>query len=354
MSTVEDELEMGEQLPRTEGGPLYRDPALVQAEREDFLPRLKKLGRSSTNKRPLYEEMIDIIGANGILDGIEELWPKCHSEAHALGSVIQAREGNIGTALRVCGDGCYSGCMHGVLMEVFSAARNPDDPQGHIDLTLLKSAMQEVCFTNETMLSLYSPGDCAHGVGHAMMFLVDYAIPQAIALCEILERPAMVYYCATGAYMEYMGEREKEDAKKRSLLYPCDTYKYPAACARYKMIYVLRRHLQKKRPIEELINECERLEGKFRLGCFHGLGNSFMGRIRTGRFSIKEICLEGTKEDQFFCIEGAMERMAKYYEKRAREVCKDLQEGQNRKTCLTAVDHRMYNMEKDLTLYLAD
>ena len=54
----------------------------------------------------------------------------------------------------------------------------------------------------------YSPGDCAHGVGHALMWLADYDVQPALDACKLFVEPPLAYYCATGAYMEYVTERD--------------------------------------------------------------------------------------------------------------------------------------------------
>jgi hypothetical protein len=76
-----------------------------------------------------------------------------------------------------------------------------------------------------------------------------------------------------------------------------------------------------------------------------------MGVIATGRISINEVCRSGATDERTVCIEGAIERMAKYHEPRARQVCEELG-GRERATCLAAVRSKMYDMKKDLTLYL--
>jgi hypothetical protein len=213
--------------------------------------------------------------------------------------------------------------------------------------------MDAVCFKNEEMTSSYSPGDCAHGVGHALMFLSGYTVPEAIEACKAFDNTAMKYYCATGAYMEYYVEKDVEDAKTKSLFYPCDTYDYPAACSRYKAAGVAIRHYRAGKTVQEFVQECEKFQGKFRLGCFHGLGNAHMYSIVVGKTDIKDLCLTGTADEQFMCIEGSMERMAKYHKEAALRVCEQF-EGRNKETCLTAVDNGMYNMNKNLSLYLAE
>lgn len=356
-SAVDDDTEMGGAFTGDRPHELFMDLALTEREREGFQRLLRATGRGSKgNKRALYEEYIDVIGANGILEGIEGLWPKCHSEAHALGQVIHARVEDIGLGLRICADGCYSGCMHGVLMEAFAAAKDPDDPEGHIDVGRVEALMNELCSKETTMTSSYSPGDCAHGIGHALMVLADYDVPEGVALCGGFNADSMDYYCATGAYMEYVTEHDKTDAKdsNTSIFYPCDRGEYPAACARYKAVHVIRRHYGRKGTTEELLEECRKLEGKYRLGCFHGLGNAHMSRILKGRVSLEDLCLsESTEEEQFVCIEGAMERMAKYHELKAQKICRKLQ-GRPKEICLTAAARGMYNMDKDFRLYLAD
>jgi hypothetical protein len=330
-------------------GELFVRPETVQRDRRDFETSVAAVG--DDERRRLYEAYLKIIGANGILDGIENVSPKCHSEAHDAGKVIFAEIRDIGRSLRVCADRCFSGCMHGVLMEAFAGAAGA--PKRHVNLDAIKRVMNDTCYRNAVMTASYSPGDCAHGVGHALMVVTRYDIPRAIEGCQGFQDRAMIYYCATGAYMEYVTERDFEDARTKTLFYPCDTYDYPAACARYKMAHVAERHYDANKKFEELVRECEELTGKFRLGCFHGLGNAHMWPIASRETTLEKVCNLPVSNERFMCIEGAMERMAKFHEKRAQEVCAELA-GEDRRTCFTAVEHKMYHMKKDFALYLGE
>ena len=343
--TQEGALEMQE-FAVSPSGPLFVPPQDVQGARDGFVSKLR---RSDKNKRVLFEDYIAVIGANGILDGIETVWPRCHSEAHDLGKIIFSKVRDIGTSLRVCADRCYSGCMHGVLMEAFKDVSKLDSRR--LNLVALKPAMKDLCARNEAMTASYSPGDCAHGVGHALMFLAGYETPHALQACAEFGNPAMEYYCATGAYMEYVSERDPEDAVGRSFLYPCDTYDYPAACARYKMVHVVRRSYSAGKTMESIRQLCETVKGSVRLGCYHGFGNGHMLLIAAGRLNIRDVCLNLGEVEEFVCIEGAMERMAKFHGERAVQVCRDLA-GRSRQTCENAVAQKMYSMTKDLTVYL--
>ena len=342
-------MEMGEEsvLGSTE---LSVNPKTVLKERNEFIDKLRQAGK---DKRQLYEKFLNVIGANGILDGIEKVWPDCHTEAHDAGKVIFAELRDIGTSLRVCANRCFAGCMHGVLMEAFSKVAEKKDAHKHVNLAMIKPAMNELCYKNPEMVASFSPGNCAHGVGHAVMYLARYQIPEALETCTGFESPAMRYYCATGAYMEYVTEYDEIDAKNKSLQYPCDTYAYPAACSRYKMYYVANRFYQAKRSTEEIVQECEKLTGKFRLGCFHGLGNAHMWPIANGKINIIRVCGHGTDHDRLMCIEGVAERLGRHHEKRALAVCEELKNN-DRTVCLSAVKNKMYDMTKDYGLYLAE
>ena len=326
---------------------LYVDERATRQEQAEFIVELKYAGR---DKRRLYEQYIDIIGANGILDGIEYLNPVCHSEAHDLGKVIYSRVRNIGEGLKICADRCFSGCMHGVLMEAFARVQRGEQ-SGDLQFRTLKPVINHLCRENREMTASYSAGDCAHGVGHALMYIAAYDVRKAIDGCNELKDAPMKYYCATGAYMEYVTERDAEDVRSKSVFYPCDSYAYPSACSRYKMGYVALRHYSAGKGLDELVNMCKKLEGKFRLACFHGLGNAHMQAIATGKIGITEVCLQGTGKEQFACIEGAMERMGKYYGERALIVCEELKT-KNNETCVTAVKNKMYNMQKDISVYI--
>ena len=75
--------------------------------------------------------------------------------------------------------------------------------------------------------------------------------------------------------------------------------------------------------------------------------------IAVGKMSIGDVCLHGSEDEKFVCIEGAIERMAKYHKELALKACETL-EGKYKEICLKAVDQGMYDMDKDLSLYMAE
>ena len=209
--------------------------------RAQLKEKLSEFDTSGIGRRPVYEQYIDSIGLNGILAVLHEINPTCHDESHDLGKIVFAKLGDIGSAQRACSNGCYSGCMHGVMMEAFTTA---DD---HVSIDSLKQILPTFCF-DEQITSYNKPGDCAHGVGHALMFLSGYAVDRALSGCEHFDNKPMEYYCATGAYMEYINVQDE-----KTQFYPCDKHQHPAACFRYKMNPLLKELTE----TGEEINRCK-------------------------------------------------------------------------------------------------
>ncbi len=301
----------------------------------------------------LYEQYLPRIGANGLYEGIRTVRPGCHDEAHDLGRLIFSKLRDVGASLESCADACGSGCMHGVLMQFFTQGRAMDSSSHHhsAQLTAADVAGQIPTFCESRALTrMYLPGDCAHGVGHAVMFLSKYDIPGAIDLCERFPSYPLRYYCATGAYMEYRLVRAPTEYPIHGGFYPCDTARYPAACFRNMMTTTMRSHYAKGGSFRALQEQCAALGGKYRLGCFHGIGQALVGFVARGRKTVAQICEYGSRDDQTMCVEGAMERLGKFAPAVAAERCQPLPHWL-RRVCQAAASRKMYDLNKSFAMY---
>jgi len=258
--------------------------------RQEFI----KAYRSSNQQQrtALYEQFLPRIGANGIRQELQTAYPICHDEAHHLGRLIFAKLRDVGASLESCADACSSGCMHGVLMQFFADSASTDAlahqhsaNQHSAQLTAADVAGRIPTFCeNPALTRMYGPGDCAHGVGHAVMFLSNYDIHAGINLCERFPSYPLRYYCATGAYMEYRGNpRSRLDYWNHGGLYPCEKARYPAACFRYVMTETIRWYYVQGGTLETLARQCAGFSEKYRLGCFHGIGFAHMLQVARGR-----------------------------------------------------------------------
>ena len=150
--------------------------------------------------------------------------------------------------------------------------------------------------------------------------------------------------------MEYIQAKSAE-LKNSTIHYPCDTYtRFPAACYRYKVAWM---KSTLKFELEELAQECLKLESRFRLGCFHGIGFSYVYEIVKHPEYIAEVCSFGNADDQEICLEGAVEKLAEDDAQFAQSVCEYL-EATNKEVCLRAVQNNIYSLTKSFRLYFAE
>jgi len=339
----------------------------TSALRQTFVTEVQEQIKTSKNYnlRSIYEKYIDQIGANGMIAEIQKMDPSCHFEGHDLGKVIFAKVGTIGESLSICQDACYSGCMHGVFMEAFKQKQDDyqkthplqpgEDPEDHehVNLDVVKESIPGIC-DDPGVKSSYRPGDCAHGVGHAVMYLAMYDWKKAIDTCNLFTDHKLAYYCATGAYMEYVTIKGDSDAidLKKSIFYPCDQGEYPAACFFSKLGDSIRVNQTRGGKVSEVIRACLAMPKMQQLGCFHGFGNAYIGPLQENTMKISDLCSIGTMEDKEMCVEGAMMRIGKYHFEKGQEICSLQLSGTLQSICFDAVSQRMYGLDRPFERYL--
>ena len=194
------------------------------------------------------------------------------------------------------------------------------------------------------------PGNRNNNIGFRCVGDVERKAVQFSA-CESFGDSRLRYYCATGAFMEFVtAGRADEQIAGRSFA-PCDVHRYPMACARYLLPRWLDSEMRETGSAERMFELCRAQQGLRRTGCFHGLGNAFMPYVVSGGTKINDACLRFAPDEQRMCIEGVVERMSRYEPERALEVCVELA-GEPRRICNRARENRMYALDKDLRLYV--
>ena len=337
--------------PRPQLAPAGASQRQFMEMKKQFEKEYFSAGRS---KRQVFVKYLGALGAEAILDFLEATYPRCHGQAHEFGQALFARLKEIGPALRECKTRCTSGCMHGVLMEVFAGSRlgaGGATSEQHVIFDDVVTQMTRLCGEGE-MSSLYKPGNCAHGVGHALMVVTGHEVEKSLSGCSGFGQPAMEYYCATGIFMEYLVTGRRDDDPRLNLLhFPCDTFtRFPAACYRYKASQMLR---VLGKDVGKVAAECLKLPPRLRLGCFHGLGSVHRGPIFENPSVLAKVCRHGSPADQAVCIEGAIEKLADFDERRAMAACATL-DGANAEVCQAAAREKMYRLTKPtMELYTA-
>ena len=323
--------------------PLANRPGRLDPELKSRFLADYKTARGG-EKRAVFKRYLPTLGADGILDALEARSALCHGEAHDLGKEIFAQVRELGPAVQLCGNRCNSGCMHGIMMEVFLGSTGHENPGHHVTLADVNPKVCEVKSITET----YQPGNCPHGVGHVILILSGFDLGEALKRCEIFENRPLMYYCATGVFMEYQGSPGARNRADLSPHYPCDTYRqFPAACYKYGIGSILAKH---RGAIAAAAEECLRLEAPLRRGCFYGLGSAYYPNLSSQPNRLSTICEFGDAQDQAMCINGAVEFLADYHQEAARTACGALA-GENAAVCWAATRNGRYGLGKAFNLY---
>lgn len=316
-----DDVEMGKS--ETPAAKSIADPILIEKFKLEY-----QQARGKT--RLVFEKYLPTLGAGPMLDYLEEIYPSCHAQAHDLGRALYALRGDVGVALRECGTRCTSACMHGVVGEAF----------GNSDPASIAEKMNSFCDSG-AMKEIHKPGNCAHGIGHALMFTTGDDVDAALNACLYFDQPGMRYYCATGIYMELLIPVRK-GTPRTELHDPCDLHpEFAAACYRYRA----RTLLAVLETRDKLLEACLSLDEPMRRGCFHGLGSTLTQLLESEPHLLRQYCTNGSVEDQALCVEGAIEKFADFDKDAAIPVCNIL-EGELKKVCLDAVESGMYALDK--------
>lgn len=296
--------------------------------REEF----SRAWRAAADKRPVFAAWLDRLSVPAMLGFLESEDPRCHGDAHDLGKALYAANQDLGESLMLCGNGCTNACMHGVVAAAFG-------DRGYDEVV---RDMDRFC-TQGDMADLHKPGNCAHGIGHALMLVTAGEVAKSVAGCAGFVTPGMAYYCATGVYMEY---RDRLDAGAVAAAVDttdvCERARFPAACYRYMLSHVAQ--VQRLSGVQ-LIERCLALDDRARRGCFHGLGAMYSRDVADDPSLLGPLCLRGAPDDQLLCIEGVIEKLADFDEQRAVVVCGTL-EGDHRRVCLEGARGKMYRLDR--------
>jgi len=291
-------------------------------------------------RRQVFDRYLDTLGTQGILDVLEARNTFCHDEAHELGRAVYSHYKDVGKALNECGSRCTSACLHGVLKEAF----------GNSTIDQVRPQLETIC-TQGTMAYIQRPGNCAHGLGHALMSVTDNDVEKSIDGCSGFGSPAMGYYCVTGVFMELFNQSAQWAGKgPQGPFYPCDTYtRFPAACYRYQAARML---TELKGDRNKLAEMCRSLPAEQRRGCFHGAGFAALIVVAKQPELIATACPDQPAEDQTMCIEGLVESFAAFEPDKAAASCGHLQ-GHAAEICQAAAREGTYRLNKpSLPLYL--
>lgn len=225
----------------------------------------------------------------------------CHPIAHAIGRWTFQELGQVGDSFNACDQSCHSGCFHGVMERLFTGGSS----NGHISVDELRARVPTICadenFEDPTPAEIFQ---CLHGLGHAVLYTVDYELTLGLQVCDSLSDIFEQQICGTGVVMENITafDKEKRDIDPDNPLYPCDsiTGRYRATCYRMQTSLMLEYGMS----LAEIRDQCL-LADAYSDDCFVSLGRDYSAFFLSGAIAeAVEACEVYSAGYESSCISG--------------------------------------------------
>lgn len=306
--------------------------------------------------RERYESLARNSGVGAAFDELEEEYKEdefvrsvCHGLTHAIGQVAAERHGDISSAFGQ-GDGfCQSGYYHGA-METFVAEVGAGK--------VLEEAPTICAGLRERSVYHF---DCAHGLGHGFMGVLDNELFESLRACDALTDPWEKKPCYSGVFMEnvmieVISGRPSRYLREDLPLYPCTDVetRYKRPCYRYQTSHALKVRGGSFARVFELCAQVA--EAEFRIACYQGLGGNAAGQGIRKHVSnaarsetVDMLCALGKDvEARSNCVTGAVNFLVYYYhdDAQARALCETFDDAQSlRAVCSGAVEEYYASFE---------
>jgi hypothetical protein len=293
-------------------GPSYVAADCAGASASDFAcyqQRYQGLVRNS-GVEAAFDELKDEYGKNGFVRS------NCHQLSHVIGRAAAESYGDISTTYgrgdSFCGSGYYHGVMQALVARI-GANRILEEADA-----LCSSELGE-----SQRYSLYHR-DCAHGLGHGFMGVLENELFDSLEACDALTDGWEREHCYTGVFRENVQAKNDPSYPSKYLkadqpLYPCTDVqaRYKNPCYRRQPMYAL---LMQNNDFAKVFDLCAKVEVDFRPACYHGLGRSaFFQSIEEQVTDIAQagstrmLCMLGEDhEAQSNCVAGAVKTFIYY------------------------------------------
>lgn len=235
-------------------------------------------------------------------DADSALRVSCHPVTHAIGRETFLQKKTIHDSFAACDQTCHSGCYHGA-MERFLRGDAAEKNERHVTEDELSNKVSTACNPGEAVRFRFQ---CLHGLGHALMFFLDYKLEKSLALCDTTGDAWSRSSCYGGAFMEnvFSATPEKRDLNAHDYHYPCNKLdtQYKNDC--YMMQTTRMAEMGLSTP--QLFDEC-RKAGVYSTICAQSIGRDLSNDVRAGAPQmVAQKCEQIVGEERNACIRGVI------------------------------------------------
>ncbi len=251
-----------------------------------------------------------------------------------------------------CDITCNNGCYHGVIERVFFSQDEIDSGVKHVSAKDFEQKIPDLCnpenFKDSNSAMVYQ---CLHGLGHAILFSLDYNYEEGFKACDYLRTDYEKTSCYGGIAMENVTafDKSKRDLKMDDPHYPCDKLTnegYKAAC------YELQTSIMEEQGLnwEKMAEECKKA-GKFVYNCFLSYGRDLSNVVITGDFNTSVTACEiYAGENSKPCIQNTVKTSMDRERRFGYDYCNHLTQTGNQQICyMIANDYSSYGFQETKT-----
>lgn len=244
---------------------------------------------------------------------------ECHQLTHIIGRTAYKQFGGLDKAYEQGDSFCWSGFYHGAIEQAITEI----GPEG------ITANAPSVCesFAKKRMYS-FDHFNCVHGLGHGLMAVGQYNLPDSLKLCDVMGNNWEQASCYGGVFMENVMVASRAGGvggyfKDSEPLYPCtfvDTA-YKEQCYLMQTSNVLQKNGY---DFAKTFAECAKADAAFVSTCYRSLGRDASGSTVSDKERTLEICRLAPDNDGLHnCMLGAVRDFVSYYhsDKQALELC---------------------------------
>jgi len=231
----------------------------------------------------------------------------CHPIVHAIGRYTYARLGTIGDSFRTCDFTCQSGCFHGVMERMFFSNDQLANGISHLSYKDMQQKLPGICDKDK----FKEPADgvifqCLHGVGHAVLYSLNYKLDDALLSCDLLRTKIEQESCYGGVFMENITafDKKQRNVEFGNPHYPCNVVqsKYQPQCYQMHTSLWLEFGMSQK----EIARQCSYSTPNEKW-CYLSMGRDLSTPARTGGIQLAvEACEIYSKNFAKYCIQGVV------------------------------------------------
>lgn len=254
--------------------------------------------------------------------------PDKHELAHRLGEIVIRERSFDGFGL--CDELLDFGCFHGAAL----AAVRLEGSNPKLGAMLWAGCQKTAKY----------PGDCLHGLGHAIMVINGYDLERAYGACDELLNSKYAFWCEDGVSMENISRSMANVSaggygKYDDDAYPCNAVekKYEKVCVKNHIAFLKR---ARNYDLAQLLLFCSEFSSSDTAGeCMGMIGNLYV----RDNFSKPELVIHVCADAETYvgkCIAGgalALSMSARFEE--AGRLCQSIVDGPDNEACFRTIEY---------------